>query len=274
MADWQNRDAAFAMLNWYRASPIVVPPLDAPLGVPGGLPAASAAAHHPDVGDLGDGRSCPARLQRRRTGSPCAEHDGRPVHGCGHFVPWEAPARSMRRWMRFWASQPTQPRHHAAWASPSSAQSSSARPEPRTQLVAEVSRLVSTVTQASGRSAVARAPAASIAAVTARLLVVRHILPDDRMHQHPGGPGFLRPGQFGLDEIGGVHLHQIGRRFAACGDRRVHPLEPHRVFRPDIGLQPQRLLRVGQINRRDIAALGRDNLDRAIRRRRRPAIRA
>ena len=25
LADWQNREAAFAMLNWYRASPMEVP---------------------------------------------------------------------------------------------------------------------------------------------------------------------------------------------------------------------------------------------------------
>ena len=31
-----DRDAAFAMLNWYRASPIDVPPMDAPFEVPAG----------------------------------------------------------------------------------------------------------------------------------------------------------------------------------------------------------------------------------------------
>ena len=36
LEDWQHRDAAFAMLNWYRASPIDIPPLDAPYEVPEG----------------------------------------------------------------------------------------------------------------------------------------------------------------------------------------------------------------------------------------------
>ncbi len=35
-ADWENREAAFAMLNWYRASPMDVPPLDAPYALPAG----------------------------------------------------------------------------------------------------------------------------------------------------------------------------------------------------------------------------------------------
>ena len=34
LADWQDREAAIGMLNWYRATPMVVPPEDAPLEVP------------------------------------------------------------------------------------------------------------------------------------------------------------------------------------------------------------------------------------------------
>ena len=34
LTDWQDRDAAFGMLNWYRASRIDVPPPDAPLALP------------------------------------------------------------------------------------------------------------------------------------------------------------------------------------------------------------------------------------------------
>ena len=36
LLDWQNRDAAFGMLNYYRASPIDVPTMDAPFAVPEG----------------------------------------------------------------------------------------------------------------------------------------------------------------------------------------------------------------------------------------------
>jgi pimeloyl-ACP methyl ester carboxylesterase len=34
LADWQDREAAFGMLNWYRASPIQIPPMDAPFELP------------------------------------------------------------------------------------------------------------------------------------------------------------------------------------------------------------------------------------------------
>ena len=68
-ADWQDRDAAFGMLNWYRASPIDIPPLDAPYQVPEGwTPAAFAEAGHPDAGNLGDGRPSPSGGKSRRTG--------------------------------------------------------------------------------------------------------------------------------------------------------------------------------------------------------------
>ena len=33
-ADWANPDAAIAMLNWYRATPLAVPPMDAPYELP------------------------------------------------------------------------------------------------------------------------------------------------------------------------------------------------------------------------------------------------
>ena len=34
LEEWQDRAAAFGMLNWYRASPVVVPPMDAPFELP------------------------------------------------------------------------------------------------------------------------------------------------------------------------------------------------------------------------------------------------
>ena len=92
LVDWQNRDAAFGMLNWYRASPMDVPTLDAPFAVPEGaaltiptltiptlvvwamddmaLPASNLDGLDQYVSDL--------TIER--------------VAGCGHFVPWEAPA--------------------------------------------------------------------------------------------------------------------------------------------------------------------------------------
>lgn len=34
LESWKNREAAIAMLNWYRATPLVVPPMDAPFALP------------------------------------------------------------------------------------------------------------------------------------------------------------------------------------------------------------------------------------------------
>jgi pimeloyl-ACP methyl ester carboxylesterase len=92
LTEWQDRDAAFGMLNWYRGSPVNVPPLDAPYALPQGwtppqlpkltiptlviwamddlaLPAENLEGLDEVVEDLTVAR----------------------VHDCGHFVPWEAP---------------------------------------------------------------------------------------------------------------------------------------------------------------------------------------
>ncbi len=92
LEDWQDRDAAFGMLNWYRASPVDVPPMDAPFEIPTGytpfalpqltiptlviwalndlaLPAQNIEGLDDIIDDLTIAR----------------------VPDCGHFVPWEAP---------------------------------------------------------------------------------------------------------------------------------------------------------------------------------------
>lgn len=92
LTEWQDREAAFGMLNWYRASPVDVPPMDAPFDVPEGwnppqlpkliiptlviwamddlaLPAENLEGLDEVVGNL--------TLVK--------------VTDCGHFVPWEAP---------------------------------------------------------------------------------------------------------------------------------------------------------------------------------------
>jgi pimeloyl-ACP methyl ester carboxylesterase len=92
LADWQNRDACFAMLNWYRASPIDIPPLDAPYEVPAGY----TPPPLPDLGipalviwamdDLALPASNLAGLDKIIADLTVVE-----VPDCGHFVPWEAP---------------------------------------------------------------------------------------------------------------------------------------------------------------------------------------
>lgn len=92
LRDWQNRDAAFGMLNYYRASPIDVPEMDAPYEVPEGytppdLPKLTIPtlviwglddlALPPENIEGLDEIIDPLTIER--------------VPDCGHFVPWEAP---------------------------------------------------------------------------------------------------------------------------------------------------------------------------------------
>ena len=91
LADWQDRDAAMAMLNWYRGSPVQVPPLDAPYEVP-------ADYTPPAIPNL----AIPTLViwAMDDLALPAANIEGldefvddltiEKVHGCGHFVPWEA----------------------------------------------------------------------------------------------------------------------------------------------------------------------------------------
>lgn len=90
--DWQDRDAAFGMLNWYRASPIDVPPLDAPYAVPEGwtAPTLPRLAIPTLVIWAMDDLALPpenlAGLDELIDDYTLAE-----VRDCGHFVPWESP---------------------------------------------------------------------------------------------------------------------------------------------------------------------------------------
>ncbi len=92
LADWQDRDACFGMLGWYRGSPIDVPPMDAPFEVP-------ASYTPPPLPDL----KIPALViwAMDDLALPASNLHGMDeiipdltivqVPDCGHFVPWEAP---------------------------------------------------------------------------------------------------------------------------------------------------------------------------------------
>ena len=91
LADWEDREAAFGMLNWYRASPMDVPAADAPLAVPEGqalqvpkltIPALIIWA----MDDMALPPDNIAGLDEHVTDLTIVE-----VPDCGHFVPWEAP---------------------------------------------------------------------------------------------------------------------------------------------------------------------------------------
>ena len=90
--DWSNPDAAIAMLNWYRASPMAVPPMDAPFELPAGYQdAAVPPLKIPTlvIWAMDDMALPPCNLDGmdKLVSNLTIE----PVHDCGHFVPWEAP---------------------------------------------------------------------------------------------------------------------------------------------------------------------------------------
>lgn len=92
LKDWQDRDAAFAMLNWYRASPIDIPTPDAPYALPEGwTPPALPKLSIPTlvIWAMDDLALPPANIE----GMDEVIEDLTlvEVHDCGHFVPWEAP---------------------------------------------------------------------------------------------------------------------------------------------------------------------------------------
>jgi pimeloyl-ACP methyl ester carboxylesterase len=92
LADWQNRDAAFAMLNWYRAAQIIVPAMDENPPRPAFLDGAFPQLAIPTlvIWAMDDLALPPSNLDGIEALVPQVRVV--PVHDCGHFVPWEAPA--------------------------------------------------------------------------------------------------------------------------------------------------------------------------------------
>jgi len=92
LLDWQDREAAFGMLNYYRASPIDVPDMDAPFAPPEGWsPPALPALTIPTlvIWAMDDLALPPENLDG--LGEVVTDLTLIEVPGCGHFVPWEAP---------------------------------------------------------------------------------------------------------------------------------------------------------------------------------------
>lgn len=91
LADWSDRAAATAMLNWYRATAIDVPAMDAPYGDPVYDLEQFPRLRIPTliIWAMDDIALPPCNLD----GMDALVPNGTivPVHGCGHFVPWEAP---------------------------------------------------------------------------------------------------------------------------------------------------------------------------------------
>jgi len=92
LRDWEDRDACFGMINYYRASPMVVPTMDEPFELPAGFstpPLPKLSIPTLVIWALDDLALPPENLDG-------LEDIIEPltichVADCGHFVPWEAP---------------------------------------------------------------------------------------------------------------------------------------------------------------------------------------
>ncbi len=105
LTDWQDRDAAFGMLNWYRASTIDVPALDAPYALPDDWqepPLPSLTIPTLVIWALEDKALPACNLDGMET--IIANLQIFPVNGCGHFVTWEAPEAVNRAMEAFLAT--------------------------------------------------------------------------------------------------------------------------------------------------------------------------
>jgi len=89
LADWEDPDAAFGMLNWYRASPLDVPAMDAPFVEPPAMPFPKLEIPTLVIWALDDVALPPSNLDGMDELVPNATIVK--VPGCGHFVTWEAP---------------------------------------------------------------------------------------------------------------------------------------------------------------------------------------
>lgn len=90
--DWQDRDAAFAMLNYYRATPTSVPDLDAPFELPEDFtPPPLPRLDIPILVIWGqdDAALPPENLQGLE--DHVSDLDVVNVPDCGHFVQWQEP---------------------------------------------------------------------------------------------------------------------------------------------------------------------------------------
>ncbi|MEQ1510436.1 MAG: alpha/beta hydrolase [Sphingopyxis sp.] len=115
LADWQDRDAAFGMLNWYRAAAITIPAMDEEVALPAlneaAAGAAMTAADFPKllsptlvIWAMDDLALPPCNLDGLEELVPNSTIV--PVHDCGHFVPWEAPQAVNAAMRAFLAAHP------------------------------------------------------------------------------------------------------------------------------------------------------------------------
>jgi len=91
LRDWQEPGAAFGMLNWYRGAAITVPAMDENPPRPAFLNAPFPTLTLPTLVIWAmDDLALPA-CNLDGLDALVSDLTIVPVHGCGHFVPWEAP---------------------------------------------------------------------------------------------------------------------------------------------------------------------------------------
>ena len=91
IADWSRPGAMTAMLNWYRASHIVVPPPGIGVPLPDWVTRLAPKIHVPVrvIWGLGDKALLPVQLDE--IGEVGDDVEVFPLKGVGHFATWEAP---------------------------------------------------------------------------------------------------------------------------------------------------------------------------------------
>ncbi|WP_338424823.1 alpha/beta fold hydrolase [Sphingopyxis kveilinensis] len=89
LKDWEDRDACRAMVNWYRASPLVVPPMDEPYAEPPAVSFPKLNIPTLVIWALDDVALPPCNLDGLAELVPGVTIVK--VPDCGHFVPWDAP---------------------------------------------------------------------------------------------------------------------------------------------------------------------------------------
>lgn len=92
LKDWSDPNSAIAMLNWYRASPMDVPDMDAPFALPAGYappPLPPLTIPTLVIWAMDDMALPPSNLDGLDAMIPNLTIEQ--VPDCGHFVPWEAP---------------------------------------------------------------------------------------------------------------------------------------------------------------------------------------
>ncbi len=87
------------------------------------------------------------------------------------------------------------------------------------------------------------------------------------MDQDAGRTLLLGLGKAIAQEVRCAHSSQLGREGVSRRDCSVHPGEPFGEFGPDVRLEAQRLLLIGQIDWCNIATFSGDDIEIAIRRR-------